>query len=135
MLCRLSSNKFIAPLLAVLGLGVLFGDIAADLVFFSDPNLRTWPLMGSALLRNGLTASALVALFFNREWAAGLLVGVGVLGGWRRVSFLAPLASQGQQDQWLLVHSGVDVAFRCLLIGIGIGYFLGRAQSAEGDPD
>ncbi len=119
-------NTFVYPVLAVLGLGVLLGDVAGDLTFFSEPGVRKLALMGSAAVRNTLTGVAVVALFFRKEWAAYALLMAAVLGGWRRISFLAPLAD-GSGEQWLLVHSGVDVAFRTLILGIGLGYFLAKA--------
>lgn len=121
--------QFVKPLLAALGLAVLFGDVSGDLSFFSDPSLRTTALVGSALVRNLLTLSAVIALFMNRRWGAYLLLGAGILGGARRLSFLAPLASDGMWEQWLLVHSGADIAFRSLLLGVGIGYFLAQDKS------
>lgn len=123
-------NKVVYPVLAVLGLVVLLGDVAGDITFFSDPSLRTEALVLSAFVRNTLTAVAVVALFFRKEWAAYALLLAALLGGWRRISFLAPLTA-GSADQWLLVHSGLDVGFRTLILGVGLGYFLARFEEEK----
>lgn len=116
-------NRIVFPVLAVIGLGVLIGDIAGDYSFFQEPSVRTTGLLVSAAVRNVLTLLAVVALFFRKQWAAVVLFMAALLGGWRRLSFLLPIS--GSSD-WLLVHSGVDVAFRILILGVALGFFLAK---------
>ena len=121
-------NKFVLPLLALVGLAILISDISADIAFFQDPSLRTTALMGSATVRNALTLLAVISLLFRKTWAAYILVCAALLGGWRRLSFLLPLATSGHDEQWLLVHSGLDLGFRCLILGVGAGYLIAQFQ-------
>ena len=124
-------NTFLLPALALVGLAVLISDISADYAFFQDPTLRTTALVGSAIVRNALTLTAVVALFYRKTWAAYLLVAAALLGGWRRLSLLLPLAAPGHTDQWVLVHSGLDIGFRCLILGVGLGYLIAQFSKGE----
>jgi hypothetical protein len=118
-------------LLALLGLAVLVGDLLGDVAFFSRPEMRTSGLMVSAGLRNFLTLGCVLCLFFNRKWAAYLILLAALLGLWRRLSYLFPLMSSSYGEDWLLVHSGLDLGFRLLLVGVGIGWFLARRVSRK----
>jgi len=124
--CVEKKQQIILGILAFFGLVILIGDILGDLHFFADATRRTTGLMASAVLRNLLTLCAVVALFMNRKWAAFLLIIVALLGLWRRVSFLLPLKVLGVGPSFLLVHSGADLVFRGMILGVGIGYLLGR---------
>jgi hypothetical protein len=124
-----TSSKPILILLAFIGVAILLGDVIADLKFFNDPLNRTAALMGSAALRNLLTLCATIGLFLNKRWAAYAILIAAVLGLVRRLSYLAPVFTLDPGDEFLLIHSGLDAAFRILLLGVGLGWFL--AQSGE----
>jgi hypothetical protein len=121
------SAKPIYLLLAAIGSAILVGDVVADISFFSDPLNRTPGLVGSAAVRNFLTLCAVIGLFFNKKWAAYVAILAAILGLVRRWSYLAPVFTLQPGDDFLLVHSGFDAAFRILLLGAGLGWFLRRS--------
>lgn len=127
-----SQQKQALPLLALalVGVAILLGDIRADLVFFAQFETLPGAMAASALVRNLLTLAAIVALFFHRRWGAYLLIAAAGLGLWRRISYLGPLLGVDSSSEFLLVHSGADLVFRALLLGVGLGWFL--AQGSKG---
>ena len=117
---------------ALVGLLVLGGDILGDLSYFSVVARREPSLILAATLRNIITLLAVGALFRKERWAGYVLLVAAVLGLWRRVTYLWPLADVGPaQQDWMLYTSGLDTAFRCLLLGFAAGYLAGKAQVKE----
>ena len=119
-------NRALLIGLVLLGLLVLVGDLYGDMAFFSEPDSRRPELVGTAILRNLLTLSGIVALFFARRVAAYLLVLVGLLGAVRRWLFLSPILQAANSSDILILISGFDVPFRMLILGVGIGLLMGR---------
>lgn len=123
-----SRKKQTLPLaaLALVGLVILLGDIHADVVFFSEFETLPGAMVASAVVRNLLTLAAIVALFVHRRVGAYLLLIAAGLGMWRRMSYLGPLLGVDDPTVSLLVHSGADLVFRALLLGVGLGWFLAK---------
>ncbi len=115
--------------LAFVGLLVLVGDVWGDLQYFALPERRAASLVTAAVFRNLLTLAALVAVFRTERWCGYLLLLAGLLGLARRGAFLLPLVGAGQD--WIVFTSGLDVAFRFLLIGLAAGYLLARSSGDQ----
>ena len=127
-----SQQKFIFSIVALVGLGILVGDVRGDLAFFQGSGAPTsTSLILSAVVRNILTLVALLALFLNHRFGAYLLMATGSMGLWRRLSYFGPLlGAEASGPEFLLVHSGADLVFRTLLLGLGLGWFLGRRSAS-----
>ncbi len=115
--------------LAVLGIIILGSDVLADLSFFSDAGNQTFPLIGSAVVRNLLTLAAVIAIFRDEWFASALLIVAALLGLWRRVLYISGLVSATSSPDWLLYTAGLDTGFRLLLLGFAGGYLFGRRPS------
>ena len=124
----MKARYVVNTVIALLGLAVLFGDICGDMAYFELAERRQPALIVAAVLRNSVTLLALVCLFLNRSSAAFALLLAAFVGGVRRVQFMFPILMGADPDNLSVFLSGLDVAFRCLLLGLGIGYFLGRGQ-------
>lgn len=122
----MAGGKVLSIALGLVGLWILGGDIYGDFAFFSNPEARRFDLLGTALLRNTLTLAAIVALFMERKLGAYLMILVGLLGVVRRWMFLAPVFSAGHTEDLLILISGMDIPFRILLLGAGLGFLTGR---------
>ena len=83
------------------------------------------------MVRNLITLVAIVGLFLDKRWAAYALILAAVLGGWRRLGYLAPLFAQGPGDSVVAATGGMDLGFRMLLVGVAVGWFSAKRQGHE----
>ena len=113
--------------LALVGLGLLGSDIAQDLDFFGKPEMRTAAYVVSALVRNLLMVAAIIFTVRGGRYGPLLLLTAAVVGSIRRGAFLLPIFSTMslRDPQWLGFHSGLDVAFRILLIALAVDIWRG----------
>ncbi len=118
-------GKPLTALVIILGCLLLTGDILQDIDFFSHSEMRTVPKLLAMSVRNLILVAALVGLGLGQRWAGPALLVVALLGLLRRSSFVAgawtSLMAEGVGGTLFTgLLSGADIAFRVLLIGVGI---------------